>query len=115
MYVQSAYTDASNNPHHLVLVTYHIPPGFIPLVKSHGNSKRSIPFHPTWSSTKKEIREQCAVEGLKSVVATLSASVGGVLTASAPGQLPRDEKQVTNFRSRVSAEHSVQLPTWCKL
>ena len=64
MYVQSAYADASNNPHHLVLVTYHIPPGFIPLVK---NSK-SIPFHPTWSSTKKEIRERCAVEGPKSVM-----------------------------------------------
>ena len=30
-----------------------------------------------------------------------------MLTASAPGQLPRDEKQVTNFRSRVSAEHRV--------
>ena len=104
MYVHSAYTDASNNPHHLVLVTYHIPPGFIPFVKSHGNSKRGVPFHPTWSSTKKQIRDKCAVDGPKSVVATLSAQVGGVLQASAPGQLPRDEKQVTNFRSRVSTE-----------
>ena len=46
----------------------------------------------------------CAIDGPKSVIATLSAQVGGVLQASAPGQLPRDEKQVTNFRSRVSTE-----------
>ena len=100
----TADTDASNNPHHLVLVTYHIPPGFVPFVKSHGNSKRGVPFHPTWSSTKKQIRDKCAVDGPKSVVATLSARVGGVLQACAPGQLPRDEKQITNFRSRVSTE-----------
>ena len=29
-----SYTDAENNPHHLALVTYHIPSGFVPFVKS---------------------------------------------------------------------------------
>lgn len=74
------------------------------MVRSHGNSKSGIPFHPTWSSTKKHIKEKCATEGPKSVVASLSAEVGGVLEAIAPGQLPRNEKQVTNYRSRVLLE-----------
>ena len=40
-------------------------------------------------------------------MASLSASVGGVLQASAPGKLPRDEKQITNYKSRVLAEQRV--------
>ena len=102
-----AFTDVSNNPHHLALVTFHIPQGYIPTVKSHGNSKGSVPFHPTWSSTKKEIKDRCTTEGPKGTVASLSANVGGILQASAPGQLPRDEKQITNYKTRVSAQRRV--------
>ena len=64
----------------------------------------SAPFHPTWCSTKNHIKRVCAAEGPKSVVASLSAEVGVVLEASAPGQLPRDEKQVTNYKARVTVE-----------
>ena len=74
------------------------------MIKSHGNSKVTTPFHPTWSSTKKHIKHACAIEGPKSVVASLSAEVGGVLEAIAPGQLPRDEKQITNYKARVTLE-----------
>ena len=100
------FPDADNNPHHLTLVTYRIPAGFTPVIKSHGNSKVTTPFrpHPTWSSTKKHIKHACAIEGPKSVVASLSAEVGGVLEATAPGQLPRDEKQITNYKARVTLE-----------
>ena len=78
-----------------------MPPGFVPTIKTHGNSKKSIPFHPTWSSTKQQIKVECGTQGPKGVVASLSAAAGGVLAASAPGQLPRGEKQVINFQNGV--------------
>ena len=89
---------------HQTMVTYHRQHGFVPTVKSHGYSKKGLPFHPTWSSTKKQIKEKCANRGPKSVVASLSAVVGGVLEASAPGQLLRDEKQVINYKSNVALD-----------
>ena len=75
--------------------------GFVPVIKPHGNStiKKEL-FHPTWSSTKQQIKQKCVDIGPKQVVASVSAVAGGVLRASAPGQLPRDEKQVTNFKAR---------------
>ena len=95
------YTDADNNPHHLVLVTYRMPQGFTPVVKCHGNSTTSTPFHPTWFSTKRMIKGKCTKEGPKSLVGTLSSQAGGMLEACAPGQLPRNEKQVTNYKSKA--------------
>lgn len=60
------FSDADNNSHQLALVTYHLPAGFVPIIKSHGNSKVSTPFHPTWSSTKKKhIKQICITEGPK--------------------------------------------------
>ena len=43
------------------------------------------------------------------MIASLSASVGGVLQVSAPGQLPRDEKQVTNYKLSASAEQRMSI------
>ena len=40
----------------------------------------------------------------QSIVASLCAQVGRVLQAIAPGQFPRDEKQTTNYKARVSLE-----------
>ena len=93
------YSDGEHDPHHLCLVTYHF--GFVPEIKPHGNSTiKKEPFHPTWSSTKQQIRQKCVDTGPKQVVAFISAIAGGVLGASAPGQLPRDKKKVTNFKAR---------------
>jgi len=86
--------DASNNPHHLCLVTYHIPPEFIPEIKSHGNSKSNQPFFPTWPSTKELIKQESEHGGPKETVAKVSAQVGGILKATCSGQLPRNERQV---------------------
>ena len=44
------------------------------------------------------------MQGPKDVVASISAKAGGVLEAAAPGQLPRNEKQVSYFKSRVSLD-----------
>lgn len=98
------FADAANNPHHYCLVVYHIPPGFAPEVKSHRNSKHGTPFHPTWPSTKQRIKDECGKQGPKHVIASLSAEAGGVLEAAAPGQLPRNEKQVSYFKSRASED-----------
>ena len=80
-----------------------MPAGFVPTIKSHGNSKTHTPYHPTWSSTKNKIK-QCSTHGPKHVVASVSAAAGGVLAASAPGQLPRGEKQVINFKSKMALD-----------
>ena len=65
-----------------------------------GNSKKGTPFHPTWSSTKLRIKDECIQNNPKSVVHSVSRTFGGVINAAAPGQLPRDEKQVSNFKSK---------------
>ena len=62
--------DASNCPHHLCLIVYRIPTGFTHNVKKHGNSKSATPFHPTWTSTKQRIKEECLVEGPKAIVSS---------------------------------------------
>ena len=93
--------DTSNNPHYLCLVVYHLPKGFVPTMKCHGNSKTSTPFHPTWSTTKFKIKEKCTTsEGPKHIVSSISHALGGIIKASAPGLLPRDEKQVSNFKGK---------------
>ena len=80
---------------------YRIPTGFTPSVKSHGNCKSDIPFHPTWASTKHRIKEECLVQEPDSTVSSITAEVGGIVGASAPGILPRNSKQVVNFKKKV--------------
>ena len=79
---------------------YHIPEGFIPTLSSHGNSKSGKPFYPTWPSTLTNVKKECGTQGPKATVEHLSSIAGGVLGASAQGELPRDEKQVTNMKKR---------------
>ena len=88
---------------------YHLL-SFIQIVKSHGNSKSGVPFHPTWSSTK-EIRDKCATEGPKSVVASLSASIGGVLQASALGSslVMRSKLQISDPGYQQNKERQIAL------
>ena len=50
---------------------------------------------------KNKIKLECSTHGPKYVVASGSAAAGGVLAASAPGQLPHGEKQVMNFKSKM--------------
>ena len=44
---------------------------------------------------------KCLKHGPKETVEHLSSAVGGVMNASAPGELPRNEKQVTNLRQQA--------------
>ena len=68
---------------------------------SHGNAKEEKPYYSTWPSTVKKIKKECLRQGSE-VTVECPLSVAGDLTgASAPGQLPRDEKQETNMRKEA--------------
>ena len=85
------------------MVVYHLPKVFVPTMKCHGNSKTSTLFHPTWSNTKLKIKEKCTTsEGPKHIVSSISHALGGIIKVSAPGLLPRDEKQISNFKGKKS-------------
>ena len=92
---------------HITFVCW--PPAFIPKIASHGNSKDKKPFYPTWPSTIDEIKKKCFTHGPKEMVEHLSSAVGAVLSASAPGELPRNEKQVTNLRQQSKGIHVGQV------
>jgi len=83
--------------HHLCLVVYCLPAGFTPKLACHGNSKNSFnkPFFATWPSKLNAIKEECLHQGPKSTIEAVCAKSGGILCTVAPGQLPRDEKQVS--------------------
>ena len=61
----------------------------------HGNAKSEKPFYPTLPSTVQRIKTECTAVGPKEVVASVS---GGVVGANYPGELPRNEQQVSNFK-----------------
>ena len=71
-------------PHHLWLLVYHIPKGFIQISLPHGNSKSKKPYFPTWLSTMKMIKSEMKSSGPKEVVSSVSVKVGGVMQAAAP-------------------------------
>ena len=101
--------DASGNPHQFCLVCYRIPPGFIPKVVSHGNSKTGKPFYPTLPSTLQCVQRKCQLKGPKQTVATVSAAMGGLTGAQYPGALPRDEKQVANAQQSIKKKPQVAM------
>ena len=70
-------------------------------MRPHDNSKSTKPFHPTWPSTIEIIKKEGAHAGPKEVISSVSRNVGGVMGAVAPGQLPRDEMQVSNAKRQL--------------
>ena len=73
----------------------------------HGNSKSELPFFGTLPSTSQAIKEKCPSLGPKAVVASVGKSVGGILDAHYPGQLPRNELQVSNYKRREPVKSSM--------
>ena len=80
---------------------HYILEGFSPTVSVHGNSKGGKPFYPTLPSTTKVIKEECPKSGPKNVVSLVENAVGGIREARYPGQMPRNELQVSNFKRRA--------------
>ena len=86
--------DASYNPHHLALIVYYFPSGILPLAQKHGNAKEDIPFFPTLASTRDLVKMECQDSGPKQVLHNVSSRIGGLLSSSCPGELPRNERQI---------------------
>ena len=80
-------------PHHLALLVYYFPNKCIPVAQKHGNSKTDRPFYPTWESTRELMKSEGKSAGPKEVVGRVSEKVGGIMSSSCPGQLPRNERQ----------------------
>ena len=96
------------------MVVYYIPKEFIPKVMPHGNSKSESPFIGTLPSTSKAIKDKCSSLGPKAVVASVGESAGGILNANYPGELPRSELQVSNYKCRVLINNDSRTPTCSK-
>ena len=80
---------------------YHFPPGVIPKAQKHGNAKSDEPFYPSWVSTRELIKSECLTSGPKQAVHRVSDKVGGLLSSSCPGQLPRNERQIKHAKSSL--------------
>ena len=99
------------SPHRYCLAVYYIPHGFYPQPVPHGNSKSSTSFYLTLPSTMQQMRDQCIQgSGQKQVVSVVTASVGGIVSASDSCAIPRNEQQVTKMKSRMKAS---SLPVSC--
>ena len=81
-------------------MAYYIPKGYTPTVLPHGNAKSTVPYFPTLPSTAQLVKQECKDSGPKKVVASVSVSLGGILDATYPGELPRNEQQVSNYRKK---------------
>ena len=97
-----------DNPHHLALVVYLIPPGSVAIPFPHGNSKSDMPFYPTLPSVVEKIKVESSA-GPKEAVARVSESVGGVMNAACPGTIPRGEQQVSNVKWRIKRDKRATL------
>ena len=75
--------------------------GFIPTLSSHGTAKVPKRFHPTWPSTLNRIKIESFNKEPKAIVEQVSSDVGGILGASAPGELPHNEVQVSNQKRKA--------------
>ena len=57
-------------------------------------------FFATWPSTVDTIKTECLQQGPKSTIEAVCAKAGGILHATAPGQLPCSEKQVSTIAAK---------------
>ena len=68
-------------------MVYYIPHDLKPTLELHGNSKSLNPYYPTLPSTLEAI-VQSSSGGPKNVISSVSASVGGAVSANDPRFLP---------------------------
>ena len=77
----------------------------------HGNSKkRTQSFHSTQHSTRQIIREASQDETRAKTLMKIGQRSGGFLHAHSSTELPRNVKQILNFRSKVSSNQSLLRP-----
>lgn len=82
-----------------VQYTFTGPPHLV-LQKPHGNSKSTTPYIRTSPSTLQKLKECAKSNSPKDAVQSVTKENGGI-TKAAAGDLPRNQKQVSNIRSQT--------------
>ena len=72
-------------------------------VAPHGNRKEGDckPFYPTQKSTLQAIKQELSLKPASEVFKMVSNSVGGILGARQPEQLPRSKQQLHDMKSKM--------------
>ena len=72
-------------------------------VATHGNRKEGDckPFYPTQKSTLQAIKQELSMKPASGVFKMVSNSVGGILGARQPEQLPRSKQQLYDIKSNM--------------
>ena len=73
-------------------------------VAPHGNRKEGDckPFYPTQKSTMQVIKQELSMKPASGVFKMVSNSVGGILGARQPEQLPRSKQQLYDMKSKMN-------------
>ena len=93
--------------HNTCLLQYHIDKencGEVAFdVAPHGNRKKGEgkPFYPTQKSTMQAIKQELSMKPASRVFNMVSSSVGGILGARQPEQLPRSKQQLYDIKSKM--------------
>ena len=59
--------------------------------------RKNQPYYPTLPSTTMGIKDECSRLGPKAVVSSVESAARGIEEVSYPGELPRNELQVSTF------------------
>ena len=95
----------------MCLLVYGLPPVFTPKLSSHGNSKKKRPFFATWPSTVYSIKKDCLQQGPKTMIERICVKAGCTLYATASGQLPHSEKQITTLAAKEKLKKRSMVST----
>ena len=89
--------------HNLVLVVYKYDgiPQPITLIRPHGNSKGSKPYHRVMESTKNHLASTLATNSPKNSINTVFKEKGGLLNARSAGKLPRGREQAYYLKKKM--------------
>ena len=91
----------------MCLLVYYLPENFEPVIASHGNSKnKSTEFHTTWASTKCLIGTSSLAHGPKDTISKINSDMGGIVSSTCPGKLPRNERQVMYAKRKLKLSTS---------
>ena len=95
------FSDSKKQPHRLCLMVNYMPDDFQPpKLAPHGNSKSSKPYFPTTITA-------ITTSSPKEILSDVSSSVGGVLAATDPCSLPRNEQQILDAKRRQKESGSM--------
>ena len=97
----------SYNPHPFCLVVSHL--DFLLLLFHMETQRRHSPISLHFQARHWTLRKMCVSSGPKEVASNIEISVGGILEATYPGQLLRNEQQISNFKRHTPVSTGQKL------